>query len=126
MDVLSAVKQNSSADYIVRVVSLSGLSLPSFWLGLLILTAFVAWAGYIPIYTNEPETWYEELGLLIVPAAYTDHRPREPWNGPPVPGLIPPKSARCTPNMKGYGFCPATTAGAFSQKDIDHGSNEAS
>ena len=74
LGVISAVKQNSWADYLVRVVSLSGLSLPSFWLGLLILTAFVAWAGYIPIYTNEPETWYDELGLLIVPAAAVGFR----------------------------------------------------
>ena len=38
----------------LRVVSLSGLSLPSFWLGLLILMASVHWFGRIPIYTNEP------------------------------------------------------------------------
>lgn len=74
LGVISAVKQNSWADYLVRVVSLSGLSLPSFWLGLLILTAFVAWAGYIPIYTNPPETWYDELALLAIPAAAVGFR----------------------------------------------------
>lgn len=74
LGVISAVKQNTWVDYVVRVVSLSGLSLPSFWLGLLILMAFVAWLGYIPIYTNEPETWYDELGLLIVPAAAVGFR----------------------------------------------------
>ena len=74
LGVISAVKQNTWADYVVRVVSLSGLSLPSFWLGLLILMAFVAWAGYIPIYTNPPETWYEELWLLIIPAAAVGFR----------------------------------------------------
>lgn len=74
LGVISAVKQNTWADYLVRIVSLSGLSLPSFWLGLLILMAFVAWAGYIPIYTNVPETWYEELGLLIIPAAAVGFR----------------------------------------------------
>jgi len=68
LGVISAVKQNTWADYVVRIISLSGLSLPSFWLGLLILTAFVAWAGYIPIYTSAPETWYDELALLITPA----------------------------------------------------------
>ncbi len=74
LGVISAVKQNTWVDYVVRVVSLSGLSLPSFWLGLLVLMAFVAWLGYIPIYTNEPETWYDELGLLIVPAAAVGFR----------------------------------------------------
>lgn len=74
LGVISAVRQNSWADYVVRVVSLSGLSLPSFWLGLLVLTAFVAWAGYIPIYTNEPRNWLQELGLLSIPAAAVGFR----------------------------------------------------
>jgi peptide/nickel transport system permease protein len=74
LGVISAVRQNTWADYLVRIISLSGLSLPSFWLGLLILMAFVAWAGYIPIYTSEPETWYDELALLIIPAAAVGFR----------------------------------------------------
>jgi peptide/nickel transport system permease protein len=74
LGVISAVKQNSWADYTVRIISLSGLSLPSFWLGLLILMAFVAWAGYIPIYTSAPETWYDEFALLITPAAAVGFR----------------------------------------------------
>lgn len=74
LGVISAVRQNTWADYVVRIVSLSGLSLPSFWLGLLILTAFVAWAGYIPIYTAPPETWYDEFALLIIPAAAVGFR----------------------------------------------------
>ena len=37
LGVLSAVKQNSGLDYVLRVISLSGLSIPAFWLGLLIL-----------------------------------------------------------------------------------------
>ena len=54
LGVISAVRQNTALDYVLRVLSLSGLSLPSFWLGLLILMAFVHWFGWIPIYTNEP------------------------------------------------------------------------
>lgn len=41
LGILSAVRQNTALDYVLRVLSLSGLSLPSFWLGLLILTGFV-------------------------------------------------------------------------------------
>jgi peptide/nickel transport system permease protein len=52
LGVVSAVRQNSALDYVLRVLSLSGLSLPSFWLGLLILMAFVHYFGWIPIYTN--------------------------------------------------------------------------
>jgi len=74
LGVISAVKQDTWLDYVLRVVSLSGLSLPSFWLGLLILMAFVAWAGYIPIYTNPPETLWAELKLYSIPAAAVGFR----------------------------------------------------
>jgi peptide/nickel transport system permease protein len=74
LGVISAVKQDTWLDYALRVVSLSGLSLPSFWLGLLILMAFVAWAGYIPIYTNPPETLWAELKLYSIPAAAVGFR----------------------------------------------------
>ncbi len=74
LGVISAVKQDTWLDYFLRIVSLSGLSLPSFWLGLLVLTAFVQWFGWIPIYTDAPETWYEELALLSIPAAAVGFR----------------------------------------------------
>src|SRR5206468_3579628 len=45
LGVISAVHQGSRLDYALRVVSLSGLSLPSFWLGLLILMASVSLFG---------------------------------------------------------------------------------
>ena len=64
LGVLSAVKQNSSLDYILRVISLSGLSIPSFWLGLLILMAFVAWFGTIPIYTDPRKVLEYACALL--------------------------------------------------------------
>ena len=53
LGVISAVRQNTALDYVLRVVSLSGLSLPSFWLGLLILMGFVHYLGWIPIYTEQ-------------------------------------------------------------------------
>jgi len=74
LGVISAVKQDTWLDYTLRVISLSGLSLPSFWLGLLILMAFVAWAGFIPIYTEPPETLWDELLLYSVPAAAVGFR----------------------------------------------------
>src|SRR6476469_2062447 len=74
LGVISAVRQNTPLDYVLRVVSLSGLSLPSFWLGLLILMAFVHYTGWIPIYTNPPKTLWEELLLLSIPAAAVGFR----------------------------------------------------
>ena len=74
LGVLSAVNQNSWLDYVLRVISLSGLSLPSFWLGLLILMAFVSWLGTIPIYTDPPDNLWDELLLYSIPAAAVGFR----------------------------------------------------
>jgi peptide/nickel transport system permease protein len=74
LGVISAVRQNTTLDYLLRVVSLSGLSLPSFWLGLLILMAFVHYFGTIPIYTNAPEGFWEAVWLYSVPAAAVGFR----------------------------------------------------
>lgn len=74
LGVISAVRQNSIVDYLLRIVSLSGLSLPSFWLGLLILMASVQWFGMIPIYTNEPRSFIDEMLLLSIPAAAVGFR----------------------------------------------------
>jgi len=68
LGVLSAVRQNTRLDYVLRVISLSGLSIPAFWLGLLILMAFVAWFGSIPIYTDPPQGFWNTLALYSVPA----------------------------------------------------------
>jgi peptide/nickel transport system permease protein len=68
LGVLSAVHQGSRLDYALRVVSLSGLSLPSFWLGLLILMASVSLFGTMPIYNPNPKTWAEALAIYCVPA----------------------------------------------------------
>lgn len=74
LGVISAVRQNTGLDYFLRVVSLSGLSLPSFWLGLLILMAFVQYTGWIPIYSDEPRGFWQELWLLSIPAAAVGFR----------------------------------------------------
>jgi peptide/nickel transport system permease protein len=74
LGVISAVRQDTALDYVLRVISLSGLSLPSFWLGLLILMGFVQYLGWIPIYTDKPSSVWHELGLLSIPAAAVGFR----------------------------------------------------
>jgi len=74
LGVISAVRQNSAIDYVLRVVSLSGLSMPSFWLGLLILMACVAWFGSIPIFTDPPVGFWNTLYLYSIPAAAVGFR----------------------------------------------------
>lgn len=48
LGVVSAVRQNTWADYLVRVVAISGLSLPIFFTGVLILWALVRFFGWLP------------------------------------------------------------------------------
>jgi peptide/nickel transport system permease protein len=74
LGVISAVRQNSALDYVLRVLSLSGLSMPAFWLGLLILMAFVAYFGTIPIYTDPPKGFLNTLLLFSIPAAAVGFR----------------------------------------------------
>lgn len=74
LGVISAVRQNTGLDYALRVFSLSGLSLPSFWLALLILMACVSFFGQIPIYTDTPESLGEELLLYLLPSAAVGFR----------------------------------------------------
>jgi peptide/nickel transport system permease protein len=68
LGVISAVHQGSRLDYALRVVSLSGLSLPAFWLGLLILMASVAMFGEIPIFNPNPQSLGAALATYCVPA----------------------------------------------------------
>ena len=74
LGVISAVRQDTKMDYFLRVVSLSGLSLPSFWLALLILMFFVQFFGTIPIYTREPQPFWDELVMYSIPAAAVGFR----------------------------------------------------
>ena len=68
LGVISAVYQGSRLDYFLRVVSLSGLSLPSFWLGLLILMASVAMFGSIPIFNPDPKTFGDYFSTYMLPS----------------------------------------------------------
>jgi peptide/nickel transport system permease protein len=54
--VISAVKQDTALDYVLRVVSLAGLSMPAFWLGMVIILALVTWLRWIPPLTYVPPT----------------------------------------------------------------------
>ncbi len=74
--VLSAVKQDSTLDYVLRLVSLAGLSLPSFWLGMVIILALVAWIGWIPemTYISPRENLGGHLIQFLLPAAAVGYR----------------------------------------------------
>jgi peptide/nickel transport system permease protein len=45
---LAAIKQDTWVDYFVRIFSIAGLSIPSFWLGIVIILAFVIYFRWMP------------------------------------------------------------------------------
>ena len=70
LGVVSAVRQNTAVDYIARVLSLSGLSLPLFFTGALILYGLVRFFRWLPPLEFVPftENPVENLKQLIWPA----------------------------------------------------------
>lgn len=73
LGIISAVKRGGLADHISRVFALSGISMPVFWLGLLLLLLFyyrLGWlpgAGQLPYYMSRPPwvTGFITLDSLI-------------------------------------------------------------
>ena len=74
--VVSAARQGSALDYALRVVSLAGLSMPSFWLGMLIILLLVFWAGWIPAltYVSPFEDLRAHLLQFLLPALAVGYR----------------------------------------------------
>jgi peptide/nickel transport system permease protein len=74
--VISAVRQDTALDYAVRVFSLAGLSMPSFWLGMVIILLLVGWAGWIPpmTYVSPHESLRIHLVQFLLPALAVGYR----------------------------------------------------
>ena len=68
--ILSAVKKGTITDYIANIIALSGLSIPNFWLGImLILLVSVKWqllpaSGYVPL----GEDFWQSIRTMLMPA----------------------------------------------------------
>ena len=74
--VVSAARQDSALDYVLRLFSLAGLSMPSFWLGMLIILFLVSWTGWIPalVYVSPREDLRAHLLQFIFPALAVGYR----------------------------------------------------
>jgi peptide/nickel transport system permease protein len=74
--VLSATRQDKPTDYIGRLVAISGLSFPDFWLGTLVITFAAIWFGWIPPlgYTSLWESPGRNIQQFVLPAAILGFR----------------------------------------------------
>lgn len=70
LGMLSATRPNSWVDQILRVVSVAGISIPSFWLGLLLVTYLAIYFGWSPplAYRSPTEDLGSNLSQMILPA----------------------------------------------------------
>ena len=68
--ILGAVRQNSAADQLVRLFQLLGLSVPDFWLGILLLLVFSVELRLVPLvgYKTITESAGTALRFLALPA----------------------------------------------------------
>ncbi len=76
LGILAALKQDTWVDYAVRVFSISGLAMPSFWLGILIILVMLIVFKWLPPMVFTP-LWvnpWENLAQLIWPALAVGYR----------------------------------------------------
>ncbi len=74
--VLSATRQDTASDYVGRVVAVSGLSIPDFWLGTLVITFSAIWFHWIPPigYVSLWDSPWKNLQQFLLPAAILGFR----------------------------------------------------
>ncbi|MEM7535630.1 MAG: ABC transporter permease [Chloroflexota bacterium] len=76
LGVLSAFHQDTWIDYAIRVFSIAGLAIPSFWLGILIILFLLIYFQWVPpmIYTPIWEDPVANIQQLIWPAVAVGYR----------------------------------------------------
>ena len=74
--VISAVRQDTTLDYALRVFSLAGLSMPAFWLGMVIILSLVTWFKWIPpmSYVGLTEDFKLHAVQFLLPALAVGYR----------------------------------------------------
>lgn len=73
---LAALKQDTWVDYAVRIFSIAGLAMPSFWLGILIILVLLNLFGWLPPFFFTPiwEDPLKNLSQLTLPALAVGYR----------------------------------------------------
>ena len=76
LGVIAAVKQDTWADYAIRIFSVGGLAMPSFWIGIMLVLGTITFLGWAPplVYTPFFEDPVANLSQLILPAISVGYR----------------------------------------------------
>ena len=70
LGVISALKQDTLGDYVSRIITLAGISVPNFWVAILLIIFLLLWTGWLPPlgYENLWEDPWINLQQLFFPA----------------------------------------------------------
>ena len=76
LGVMAAVKQDTWVDYTIRVFSVGGLAMPSFWIGIMLVLGTITLFGWAPplVYTSIFDDPVANLSQLILPAISVGYR----------------------------------------------------
>ena len=76
LGVIAAVKQDTWIDYAIRIVSVGGLAMPSFWIGIMLVLGTITILGWAPPLTYTPffEDPIANLSQLVLPAISVGYR----------------------------------------------------
>lgn len=77
--ILAALKRNSPADFVVSIIAFLGVSMPSFWFGIILILVFAVNLGWLPslgyksFSSDGPVEWFRHLLLpsLAIGAGYS-------------------------------------------------------
>jgi peptide/nickel transport system permease protein len=73
---IAAIRQDTWVDYVVRVISIGGLAIPSFWMGILIilfLVIFFEWGPPLEFVSITEDPW-ENFKMLVWPIVSVGYR----------------------------------------------------
>jgi len=76
LGVIAAVKQDSWVDYGIRIFSVGGLAMPSFWIGIMLVLFTITFIGWAPplVFTPFLDDPVANLSQMILPAISVGYR----------------------------------------------------
>ncbi len=76
LGILAAVRQDTWVDYAIRIFSVGGLAMPSFWIGIMLVLGTITFLDWAPplVYTSFFEDPVANLSQLVLPAISVGYR----------------------------------------------------
>jgi len=76
LGIVAAVKQDTWIDYAIRIFSVGGLAMPSFWIGIMLVLGTLTFFGWAPplVYTSFFDDPVANLSQLVLPAISVGYR----------------------------------------------------